>query len=138
MCEELSAEYALELRNVVIKGLIDSGKVGFGSYPNDGDFRLQYGSKLRRLRFEQNLGLNYFASHAGVDPGYLSRIERGKRAPPLKTLYRIADALNVSRLALATETGYIIIDRERIEDWELELFRLFVDTGNFKFVERED
>lgn len=52
------------------------------------------GTTIRRLREEAGYGLNRFARLIGIDPSWLSRIERNKsRRPAPEVLKRIADAL---------------------------------------------
>lgn len=52
------------------------------------------GTRIRRIREEAGYGLNRFARLIGVDPSWLSRIERGQtRKPGPEVLKRIADGL---------------------------------------------
>ena len=127
MSQELSNGDISETRSLILKRLIDSKKIDFGSYPEDENSRLQFGLKLRSLRGDHNFGLNQFASQVGINPGFLSRIESGKRSVSLKYLCQIADGLGASRFSLMVESGYIVINKAEIEDWELELFRLLID-----------
>lgn len=53
------------------------------------------GEAIRKLRIELGLGLNEFAQRCGIDPGNLSRIERGQAGARMATLRRIAQALGV-------------------------------------------
>jgi transcriptional regulator with XRE-family HTH domain len=55
------------------------------------------GSKIRKLREANKLGLNETARKAGISAGYLSSLERGeKKNPSMDSLQKIADALGVS------------------------------------------
>ncbi|NNN07066.1 MAG: helix-turn-helix transcriptional regulator [Elusimicrobia bacterium] len=57
----------------------------------------------------RGLGLRELARRAGVDPSLLSKILAGKRPPPAgeETLARLADALDVERVALIVSAGRI-------------------------------
>ncbi len=54
------------------------------------------GAAIRAKRLEQGLGLKEFARASGVDPGNLSRIERGMSSAHMATLRRIAAALDLT------------------------------------------
>ena len=49
--------------------------------------------KIKRLRKNQNLTLKDLAKRTDLTESYLSRIETSKSAPPIHTLYLIAEAL---------------------------------------------
>ena len=50
--------------------------------------------KIKRLRKNQNMTLKELAQKTNLTESYLSRIETSSSAPPIHTLYLIADALN--------------------------------------------
>ena len=50
---------------------------------------------IKNLRKEKRITLEKLAELTGFTKGYLSRIERSKKAPPFSTLVRIATALGV-------------------------------------------
>jgi transcriptional regulator with XRE-family HTH domain len=54
------------------------------------------GEFIRTRRIERGYGLNEFARACGIDPGNLSRIERGQSGARMATLRRIAQELGVS------------------------------------------
>ena len=55
------------------------------------------GEKIRLLRENKKMGLNETANLAGISGSYLSTIENGiKKNPSMKTLSKIASALQVS------------------------------------------
>lgn len=62
------------------------------------------GDKIRALREERGLTLIQFAAKAKVSTSYLSELERGTKQPSLKTLEKIALALNVPREAIVDIT----------------------------------
>ncbi len=64
----------------------------------------ELGVRLRRYRNVAGLTLEQLAAQVGLDKGYLSRIENGKRVPPLATLSRLAAALGVEAAALLSRT----------------------------------
>jgi transcriptional regulator with XRE-family HTH domain len=53
------------------------------------------GPQLRRLRLERGLTLEALAEAVALDKGHLSRLERGRKAPSVATLLRLAAALSV-------------------------------------------
>ncbi|ABB15388.1 helix-turn-helix domain-containing protein [Carboxydothermus hydrogenoformans] len=55
------------------------------------------GNKIRELREERGLTLNELSKKAGLSISYLSEIERGSKKPSLKTIDKIAKALNVNK-----------------------------------------
>src|SRR5690606_38958635 len=54
----------------------------------------ELGRRLRECRLAQGLTLEKLAVKSGFDKGYLSRIENGKKVPPIATLSRLASALD--------------------------------------------
>lgn len=52
------------------------------------------GPQLRRLRQERGLTLEALAEAVALDKGYLSRLERGQKAPSVAALLRLAAALS--------------------------------------------
>ncbi|MBL6458160.1 helix-turn-helix transcriptional regulator [Belnapia sp. T6] len=62
------------------------------------------GPQLRRLRQARGLTLDALAEAVGLDKGYLSRLERGQKAPSIATLLRLAGSLGVSVAELLGET----------------------------------
>lgn len=53
------------------------------------------GARLRSHRQAAGLTLTELAARVELDKGYLSRIENGKKVPPLATLSRLANALGI-------------------------------------------
>jgi transcriptional regulator with XRE-family HTH domain len=64
------------------------------------------GRRIRARRGERRVTLDVLAARTGFSKGYLSRIENGRKTPPLETLSRIARALgtDINQL-LAGEHG---------------------------------
>lgn len=70
---------------------------------------MQLGQKIKECRIKQNLKASVLAQKAKVTRSYISHIERGHATPSLKTLERIAKALNCSvsdLLALPSEDHF--------------------------------
>jgi transcriptional regulator with XRE-family HTH domain len=59
------------------------------------DKKEHIGLKIRALRKSMKATLDTLSLRTGLTKGYLSKIERGQQSPPIATLSRIADALNV-------------------------------------------
>src|SRR5687768_11577209 len=54
---------------------------------------------LRAVREAQGLGLRQAARLSGIDPGYLSKVERGEGGLRLDSLHRLARVLGLKDLA---------------------------------------
>jgi transcriptional regulator with XRE-family HTH domain len=57
--------------------------------------------RLRVVREAQGKGLRETARRAGIDPAYLSRIERGLQRPSLRVMLAILRALDLKDSAAA-------------------------------------
>ncbi|MBT9371119.1 helix-turn-helix transcriptional regulator [Rhizobium sp. CSW-27] len=66
------------------------------------DMRKLVGRNFARLRREKGLTQEDVEARSGFSQQYLSGLERGKRNPPIVTLYEIAQALGVSHVELVT------------------------------------
>lgn len=60
----------------------------------------ELGQRLRRQRLAAGLTLEQLAVKAGFDKGYLSRIENGKKVPPIATLSRLASVFGIDAASL--------------------------------------
>jgi len=60
------------------------------------DFTKQIPDNLSRIRREQRYTQKELATKAGLNPNYYAKVERGDGIPSLKTLYKVARALDVS------------------------------------------
>lgn len=58
------------------------------------------GARLRQHRHAAGLTLADLSARVELDKGYLSRIENGKKVPPLATLSRLASALDIEAASL--------------------------------------
>ncbi|WP_137235190.1 helix-turn-helix transcriptional regulator [Streptomyces sp. BPSDS2] len=54
---------------------------------------------LRAARMAQGLTLRAAAQRSGIDPGYLSKVERGQKQLSIDSLYRLAVVLELAELA---------------------------------------
>lgn len=66
---------------------------------------IAFGRVLREYRERAALSQEDLAAAAELDRTYISMLERGTRQPTLETLFRIADALNVSASTLIAKTA---------------------------------
>lgn len=71
---------------------------------------VQLGERLKQRRIGAGLTLSELAEGAGFGKAYLSRIENGKKVPPIGTLARIADVLGI-------EAASLLADTPRTPDW---------------------
>ncbi len=74
-----------------------------GSRDSDGNTRLAVGEKLRHARRRQHLTLKAVSDRVGCSESMLSKIERGRVAPGLDLLARLAETLEASVAALFSE-----------------------------------
>lgn len=83
------------------------------------------GEKIRALREERGYTLQELARRANLSLSYLSEIERGSKKPSLKTLEKLAAALNVPKTQLiegdVVERGLSLGDKIRILRTEKKL-----------------
>ncbi|MEJ2191190.1 MAG: helix-turn-helix transcriptional regulator [Nitrospirota bacterium] len=56
---------------------------------------LALGQNIKKLREKKHLSQEKLSEKADIHVSYIGQIERGLRYPSLKTLFRIADALDV-------------------------------------------
>lgn len=63
----------------------------------------EIGKRIRRFRKERKITLDQLAEITGFSKGYLSKVEKSDKAPPVSTLGNIARALNVTISALLDE-----------------------------------
>ena len=61
-------------------------------------------SRIRQLAEAKGYSINRLADFAGISAGYLSTVVRGKKSPSLRTITKIADALDVNPLELFRES----------------------------------
>lgn len=55
-----------------------------------------FGQALAKLRIRKGLSQEELGFNAGVHRTYVSQIERGLKSPTLKTIVRLARALNIT------------------------------------------
>ena len=53
----------------------------------------QITKNIKKIRLEKNLSQEKLSNLSGLTKGYISKIEKADRAPPLSTLSKIAHAL---------------------------------------------
>jgi transcriptional regulator with XRE-family HTH domain len=63
----------------------------------------EIGGRIKALRTEKGITLEQLAQHTGFTKGYLSKVEKSKKAPPVSTLGNIARAFNVTISSLLGE-----------------------------------
>ncbi|MCP4022482.1 MAG: helix-turn-helix transcriptional regulator [Desulfobacteraceae bacterium] len=67
-------------------------------------------ANLKKIRLQKGLTLQELADRTGLTKGYLSKVERSKKAPPYSTLTKIAAAMGVE------VTNILIKDVEPLND----------------------
>lgn len=54
------------------------------------------GNNLKKIRLEKGMTQGDICRAAGMDRGYISRVESGQKNPTISNLEKIAKALNIS------------------------------------------
>lgn len=62
-----------------------------------------FGKIILKYRSEKQISQETLATLSGLDRTYISLLERGKRNPTLKTIFKLAEALEVSPSVLVRE-----------------------------------
>lgn len=62
---------------------------------NDEKMLTQLGKNIKKIREEVNLSKTQLSKKAGIDRGYLSRIEKGQRNPTLGYIIKISKGLKI-------------------------------------------
>ncbi|WDE02548.1 helix-turn-helix domain-containing protein [Thalassomonas actiniarum] len=57
---------------------------------------VRFGAKLRQIRNEKDISQEALADKAGLTRSYIGRIDRGRINVSLATLYKLAEALEIS------------------------------------------
>jgi len=63
---------------------------------NDNAIEKLFGLALQQLRKEKNLSQEELGFESGYHRTYISLLERGKKSPSLKTIFKLAKALGVT------------------------------------------
>lgn len=64
--------------------------------PGQSIIEAEIGKRIRAFRTEKGISLERFAQQTGFTKGYLSKVEKSKKAPPVSTLGILAHTLGVS------------------------------------------
>jgi transcriptional regulator with XRE-family HTH domain len=75
------------------------------------------GERLRDLRTEKGIGLDFLANETGFSVDYLSRIENGQIMPPVATILRLSRALEIDSGVLLKEERNQA-DKKKLEDFK--------------------
>lgn len=67
------------------------------------DIYKEFGARLRELRLNRDLTQERLAELAGLDRTYIGDAELGKRFPSLRSIEKLATALDVDFLALLSD-----------------------------------
>jgi transcriptional regulator with XRE-family HTH domain len=68
----------------------------------------QITENIIRLRKAKNMSIDQLAKAAGLTRGYISKIENSHKAPPLSTLFRIAQALGTDLPLLIVDDASLV------------------------------
>lgn len=63
----------------------------------------EIGKRIKKIRLSKKLTLQEMASKTGLSSGYLSKLEKSKKSPPISTLISIANAFDVTVSVLLGE-----------------------------------
>lgn len=87
------------------------------------DIKKRLGDRIKFLRKARNFTQESFAEKIDIEPQSLSNIERGKFAPSIETLQKIAHALRVHPYEL-----YLFEALSPIEEIKRELIRIISES----------
>lgn len=87
------------------------------------------GKRIQTFRKVNGLSQFQLAELSQVSTVYISNIENGKTLPSLKSLSKIADALNVTFNDLLNETSYDTPDKYTFQEKQI-LFSFLLDLQN--------
>lgn len=92
----------------------------FGNEVQDMKLEQAFGEAVRFRRKAIGLNQEALAERAGLQTAAVSRVERGDGSPNLRTIERIATALNVrvSQLLLQAETLLPVMEKAALPDKE--------------------
>jgi transcriptional regulator with XRE-family HTH domain len=62
-------------------------------------------ARIRELRRRRKWSANHLADFSGLGRGYLSEVESAKKSPTLRTLVKLAEALQIEVGDLFSEKG---------------------------------
>ena len=92
------------------------------------------GPRLRHIRLEKGFTVQMLAAAAGLDKGFLSRLERGTKRPSVETVLRLSAALNVSvGLLFGEQTTDETVRISRAADRHLSMEQPGEDPDNYSF-----
>lgn len=75
------------------------------SRARDKDLAIAFGQRLKKLRTEAGLTQERLAHETGLHPTYISNLERGRSAPTLYAIVRVADGLELDAGELVAGLG---------------------------------
>lgn len=110
---DISYSYLCEIeKGVVLPSIRSLRKIASGlkiSLKNLMSSSVSLGAKLASLRKEQGLKQAELARKSGLSPGLIGQIEKGKVEPSLKTVEKIASALEISPC-------YFIVEEDDLQE----------------------
>lgn len=77
-----------------------SGVLAADGPVNDRELQTRIGKRIRQARSTQGLTIEALARRIGVTKGFVSKLERGEKAPAIGTLINLANALRLDVSAL--------------------------------------
>ncbi|MER8224391.1 XRE family transcriptional regulator [Streptomyces sp. NPDC094143] len=99
------------------------------------------GSRIQELRLSQSMTLQDLADRAAVSVSMLSSVERGRKAPTVVVLSRIAEGLGVTAAHLLTELAPVRVRRAAEQDvveepggWRRTILSPVVPGVNFEWI----
>ncbi|MCL1883798.1 MAG: helix-turn-helix domain-containing protein [Defluviitaleaceae bacterium] len=92
------------------------------------DWLTSFGANLRAERERQGITRVILAERIGTKPDYISQMERGDKAPSMRTLLNVLTALNVSPNFLLSDSGKTQDEQEEIVNNFTEFLRQ-LDAG---------
>jgi transcriptional regulator with XRE-family HTH domain len=108
-------------------------------YQDEDAYSVDVGKKISQIRKEHNLTIKALAEASGIAPNTLSMIEQSRSQATVSTLYKLAEALNVSVTTFFQETinGEEIVFRKASERTRVPFLRgMWEGLGGEDFIDR--
>lgn len=79
------------------------------------------GIKIKQVRMEKKIGLDFLANETGLSIDFLKRVEAGEQIPPVGTLLQISRALGI-------DSGFFLKDQEGSAEERAEAYTKRTDN----------
>ncbi|MBF0467713.1 MAG: helix-turn-helix transcriptional regulator [Desulfamplus sp.] len=89
--------------------------------PKKKDELVPIGIKIKQIRLEKNLSLDFIANETGLSLEFIEKVESGKKRPPVGTLLQISRALGV-------DSGFLLKEQEDTTEERIKAYTKRTDN----------